>query len=114
MTDWPRGWNDYQLIGPEPRTIINANPYLVWRNYNNSAALYTDSIDVEFAQPSPDGVQYITNIPAARWRILPNEVGHQLFQTELLTLSMALTALYVVSLKQTKTLLYHILYIQLQ
>jgi len=71
MTDWPRGWNDYQLIGPEPRTIINANPYLVWRNYNNSAALYTDSIDVEFAQPSPDGVQYITNIPAARWRILP-------------------------------------------
>lgn len=71
MTDWSRGWNDNQLIGPEPRTIINQNPYEVWRNYGNAASLFTDSIDVEFAQPSPDGVQYITNIAAARWRVLP-------------------------------------------
>ncbi|MBM2814271.1 MAG: FlgD ig protein [Ignavibacteria bacterium] len=81
--DWPRGWADQQLIGPEPRTFVNGDLLSQFgRTYGGgsyavtAAASYTpDMIEVELAAPSPDGVQYITNIPAARWRIHPRRKG---------------------------------------
>ncbi|MCX6155175.1 MAG: hypothetical protein NT007_13560 [Candidatus Kapabacteria bacterium] len=71
---WPRGWCDQSLIAPEPRTMMNTNPLTRW-NPAQAASGTGDEIDVEYAQPSPDGVQYICNIPTARWRNHPGRGG---------------------------------------
>ncbi|MFP4528666.1 MAG: FlgD immunoglobulin-like domain containing protein [Candidatus Kapaibacterium sp.] len=73
--DWPRGWCDQQLIGPEPRTIVNSDEFSNWTNYAYSAARFTDEIAVELALPSPDQLNYITNIPDDRWRNHPRRDG---------------------------------------
>jgi hypothetical protein len=73
--DWPRGWCDQQLIGPEPRTIVNSNEFHNWTNYTYSAARFTDMIAVELALPSPDGLSFITNVPEDRWRNHPRRGG---------------------------------------
>jgi len=75
--DWPRGWADQRLIGPEMRTVVNASPYDIWDEYSantsrgGSVAINFDVIDVEFARSSPDGIQYVTNIAKANWRYHP-------------------------------------------
>lgn len=77
QNDWPRGWADERLIGPEMRTIANADPFSVWTNYTastsrgGSVAIYFDVIDVEFARSSTNGVDNITNLSAAQWRYHP-------------------------------------------
>ncbi|MCX6156092.1 MAG: T9SS type A sorting domain-containing protein [Candidatus Kapabacteria bacterium] len=72
--NWPRGWCDQMLIAPEPRTMSNTSPLMRW-NPAQAASATGDEIDVEFAQPSPDGIQYITNIPESRWRNHPGRGG---------------------------------------
>jgi hypothetical protein len=72
--DWPRGWSDQELVGPEPRTVINADPFSVW-TLARAASAPPDELTVEFAQPSPDGIRYITNIEDKRWRVHPRRNG---------------------------------------
>ena len=69
--DWPRGYCERSLIGPEPRTIVNGNPQDVWDDYSSSVASQFDRLDVQFAKPSPDGIDGITNIPEANWKVHP-------------------------------------------
>lgn len=71
QSDWSRGYCESQLIGPEPRTIYNYDPTVVYNQYSYSAAKYYDELDVQFAKPSPDGIDGITNIPAANWKVHP-------------------------------------------
>jgi len=72
--DWPRGYGDQELVGPEPRTVINADPFSVW-TLGRAASSPPDELTVEFAQPSPDGIRYITNIDDKRWRVHPRRDG---------------------------------------
>jgi len=75
--NWDRGYGDGMLIGPEPRTLFN-NDRFDWYDENGlSAAQRPDEIVVEFARPSDDGVQNITNVQAARWRNMPRRGGAQ-------------------------------------
>jgi len=70
QTDWPRGWSDRQLIGAEPRVITNGNwsvPYTT----ASAASASPDELAVEFALPSDDGLNGITNIPDANWSVHP-------------------------------------------
>ncbi len=73
--DWPRGWSDQQLIACEPRTVVNGDPFTVWTNYAGSAASFPDEFAVELMQPSPNGIQYITNVEDKRWRNHPRRGG---------------------------------------
>ncbi len=83
QNDWPRGWCDQQLIGPEPRTFVNGDLLSIFGvryagssyAYANAASAYPDEINVELMQPSPDRVQYITNVPDSRWRYHPRRGG---------------------------------------
>jgi len=72
--DWPRGYSDQELVGPEPRTVINADPFSVW-TLARAASAPPDELCVEFAQPSPDGIRFITNIDDKRWRVHPRRDG---------------------------------------
>jgi len=73
--DWPRGWADQELVGPEPRTVVNANPFVVFSGRRLAASAPPDELTVEFARPSPDGIRYITNIDDRRWRYHPRRDG---------------------------------------
>ncbi len=73
--DWDRGWSDQQLIGAEPRTILNGDVFNVWKRNVNAASYQPDELLIEFARPSPDGVQYVTNIPDENWRHHPRRGG---------------------------------------
>lgn len=75
QSDWPRGWNDMSLIGPEPRTVVNTDVFMPWTQYGNAVSKYFDQIAVEFAKPSTDGINGITNIVAANWRVHPRRGG---------------------------------------
>ncbi len=68
--DWPRGWSDNTQVGPEPRIFSQGNvlnPY----SYNANP----DVLSVEFALPSDDGLNGITNIPEANWSVHPRRSG---------------------------------------
>ncbi len=67
---WDRGFGDNQLIGPEPLAFVNLNMFN-WYKAGMSASANPDEIVVELAQPSPDGIKFITNIPDDRWRNHP-------------------------------------------
>lgn len=83
--DWPRGWCDQELVAPEPRSFTNGDLMSQFgrrymsssNNYNwaPSAAYYPDWIEVQLMLPSPDGIQYITNVPDARWQSHPRRGG---------------------------------------
>lgn len=73
--DWERGWSDQTLIGAEPRSILNGDPYTVWTQNGYAASRYPDELLVELARPSPDGLKFITNIPDKRWRHHPRRNG---------------------------------------
>ncbi len=73
--DWPRGYSDQELVGPEPRTVINADPFTVFSARRRAASSPPDELTVEFARPSPDGIRYITNIDDKRWRYHPRRDG---------------------------------------
>jgi len=75
-SNWPRSWCDGELLCPEPRTMFNTNPLIRWTSaYATPASNPGDEIDIEFAQPTDNGVNYITNIPKARWRNHPGRGG---------------------------------------
>lgn len=72
--DWPRGWCDQQLVGPEPRAVINGAVLTPW-TVARSASARPDWIAVEFAKPSPDGIKEVTNIPSKNWQDHPRRGG---------------------------------------
>lgn len=69
--NWARGWSDARLIGPEPRSIFNNNPFT---NYNNrqSVSEKPDELVVEYANSWVDQqvkrLHHVTNIAPAQWR----------------------------------------------
>jgi hypothetical protein len=71
----PRGWGDYYLIGPEPRTIVNGDPFHVFSANGRAGSAEPDELVVEFAKPSEDGINGITNIPEENWRYHPRRGG---------------------------------------
>ncbi len=73
--DWARGFGDQELVGPEPRSVVNGDVFTQWTQYGGSAANLEDQICVEFASPSPDGLRNITNIADNLWRIHPRRKG---------------------------------------
>jgi len=76
QSDWPRGWSDQRMVGPEPRVIIGGN----WNSpYTNANAVCAapDELAVEFALPSDDGLNNITNLPDANWSVHPRRFGLQ-------------------------------------
>ncbi len=77
---WDRDWCFQSNVGPEPRSFLN-NDELSWfgryyqgGTYTYSAALSynPDQIVVEFMRPSPDAIQFITNVEDDRWRYHEN------------------------------------------
>lgn len=80
-----RGWSDGRDIGPEPRFVFNANQILpsqfgaafgnqfiagggsILGTATTTQHTGLDRLVMEFANPSPDAVSNITNIPAAGW-----------------------------------------------
>ena len=72
--DWPRGYSDQQLIGPEPRIISQGNLLNAYVD-GMSVSAVPDEIAVEFAKPSDDEIDRITNIKLEDWRHLPFRRG---------------------------------------
>jgi hypothetical protein len=73
--DWTRDWGDNRLVGPEPRCVINSNPLRPWDRMAYSASYSPDWLAVEFAAPSKDGLNDITNIKEKNWQIHPTRGG---------------------------------------
>lgn len=79
--DYPRGWCDQTLIGPEPRTVVNNSPQDVFVG-GGSTPTPSDNLILEFARPTNNGLNYgtpttpaVTNIGAANWRSFPRRGG---------------------------------------
>ncbi len=73
--EWPRGYADQELVGPEPRTLVNEDPFTVFNANDWAASSEPDELVVEFAKPSEDGINGITNIPDENWRFHPRRDG---------------------------------------
>lgn len=67
---WNRGYGDNQLIGPEPRAVLNQDIFTVF-NTTPSVAQNPDMLALEVMLPSDNGVKFITNVPDKRWREHP-------------------------------------------
>lgn len=65
-TDYPRGFSDEKLVGPEPRVVKNADITLIV-DRSDSGPKWTDELAVEFAFPSPNGIKNITNVKDDNW-----------------------------------------------
>ncbi|MBX3043438.1 MAG: T9SS type A sorting domain-containing protein [Candidatus Kapabacteria bacterium] len=72
--DWERGWSDQLMIGPEPRVMVASNPFNLYAP-GQSVSNVPDEIVVEFAKPSDDEIDRITNIKLEDWRHLPYRRG---------------------------------------
>ena len=66
--DYPRGFNDQELSGPEPRVMVNEDPDNAYTAQNASSPKWLDKLHVEFAYPSPNGIKNITNIDEKYWK----------------------------------------------
>ncbi len=76
--DWVRGYSDNALIGPEPRVVSNIPgqaTVLYTYTTTNAASANPDEIVVEYAKPTSDNINDITNIPLKNWRHLPYRRG---------------------------------------
>jgi len=78
--DWVRGYSDDILVGPEPRVVfINPPAYnnalYTYNVVGNSVALVPDELVVEYAKPTSDNINGITNIKLEDWRYLPFRRG---------------------------------------
>ena len=61
-----RGWSDAVRLGPEARVVENGQ-------WETSAPLQEpDVLELHFANPSPDGLNNIVNIPVDGWSVHPN------------------------------------------
>ncbi len=74
---WDRGFGDGLLIGPEPRVVINRDPFNVFNNTNNSVAASPDMLKLEIMLPSDNGVANITNVQDKRWSVHPRRGGDE-------------------------------------
>lgn len=80
---WDRGWSDATIIGCEPRTFVNGDLLSIfgyrYSSYSNSygyaVSNQPDEIRVELMKPSPDRVQFITNVEDKKWREHPRRGG---------------------------------------
>lgn len=76
--DWVRGYSDNTIMGPEPR-VVSYSPAgsNVTYTYTATAAASAvpDELVVEYAKPTSDNINDITNIPLANWRHLPYRRG---------------------------------------
>lgn len=72
--DWPREFGDGNLVGPEPRSLLNGDEFTPF-GAGMSASQYPDALTVEFALPSDNGISNITNLDNARWRNHPRRGG---------------------------------------
>ncbi|MBE2188831.1 MAG: T9SS type A sorting domain-containing protein [Desulfobulbaceae bacterium] len=72
--DRPRGFSDEILIGPEPRVYQNPNPLNPYLTAAAGSAV-PDELVVEFAKPTSDGINRITNIKLEDWRHHPYRRG---------------------------------------
>lgn len=72
--DWPREFGDGNLVGPEPRSLLNGSEFTPFNPFQ-SAAANPDALTVEFALPSSDGLTNITNLEPGRWRNHPRRGG---------------------------------------
>lgn len=72
--DWARNYSEELLVGPEPRVISQGQALSAYTN-GNAASAVPDEIVVEFAKPSDDEIDRITNIKLEDWRHLPFRRG---------------------------------------
>jgi hypothetical protein len=65
QSDYPRGWADNTLIGPEPRVALNGSPTATTNGGTQTGG--TDQLLVEYARPSLDQVNNIvvSSVPGA-------------------------------------------------
>ncbi len=83
--DWERGFCDGQIIGCEPRSLLNGTPTQPFNTSTSSVASKVDELFVELAKPSPDQIHGITNIGVplpfvdtdlrGTWRYHPRRAG---------------------------------------
>ncbi len=66
-----RFWAESKMWGPEGKAFVNGNVYTNYSPGSYASQIYPDMLVVEFAKPSDNGVQNITNIPEANWRHNP-------------------------------------------
>jgi len=66
-----RFWAESKMHGPEGKSFVNGSPYTSYSAGQFQSQIFPDMLVVEFARPSDDGVQGITNIPDANWRYHP-------------------------------------------
>lgn len=71
---WDRGYGDNQLVGPEPRAVVNGDIFAPFTT-GRSASANPDMLALEIMLPSDDGVKNITNVQDARWRVHPRRGG---------------------------------------
>lgn len=75
--DRVRGFSDELLVGPEPRVYQNPNPLNPYLTAAAASAV-PDELVVEFARPTSDGINRITNIALEDWRHHPYRRGTSL------------------------------------
>ncbi|PKL79968.1 MAG: hypothetical protein CVV25_05825 [Ignavibacteriae bacterium HGW-Ignavibacteriae-4] len=71
---WDRGYGDNLLVGPEPRAVLNRDPFTVFST-GVSVSSSPDMLALEIMQPSDNGVANITNVKDNRWRNHPRRNG---------------------------------------
>jgi len=59
---YPRGFSDNQRVGPE---------HAVYNTVKDQLLQVPDKLEVEFAEPSPNGIDNIVNISGGSWRYAP-------------------------------------------
>jgi hypothetical protein len=74
QNDWPRGWSDQVMVGPEPRVITQGKWNAPYTN-GNAVCATPDELCVEIALPSNDGLNDICNLADARWSVHPRRFG---------------------------------------
>ncbi|MEI6088922.1 MAG: FlgD immunoglobulin-like domain containing protein [bacterium] len=70
-TKMDRFWAESKMYGPEGKAFVNGLPYTAYAPGTYANQPYPDMLVIEFAKPSDDGVQGITNIAEGNWRHHP-------------------------------------------
>jgi hypothetical protein len=67
---YERGFGDNNAYGPEPRILSVDNT-----KYSKGYSQYTDSLEIDFALPSSNGLKDICNISETNWKTILNSDG---------------------------------------